>query len=259
MATEPRWKNAKERRGLLMEVLRSEPDDAACQVYSRQLDQYVTAQLAGEDYMARFPGLAVHLDACPDCADIYARFYELELAEAADRLPQPEHLPDPDLSFLLSENTRPLSPAALRSRLRATALAERLRTTLHRIGDQITFQLSAELLPLLRPSPAAAWVRAPNDSERYDKVLLALDPGETLRSDLPITLTAYRDAHHSGMCLLEVLVEPPGRSWPELGGIGVSLIVADERRRATTDAWGLAAFEDVPIAQLTDITFEITL
>jgi hypothetical protein len=242
-----------------MAVLRSEPDAAACRVCLSRLDEYVATQLADEDYVARFPDVVVHLDACPDCADAYAQLYELELAEAADRLPQPERLPDPDLSFLQPQASGPLSPAALQARLRTAALTERLRDALHRAGDRLTLQLSAKLLPLMRPSPAAAQTRAPADSERFNEVLLALEPDEELRPDLPVTLVVYRDAHHPGMCLVEVIVEPPGRSWPELEGIGVALLVAGERRKATTDAWGLAVFEGVPVAQLADMALEITL
>lgn len=259
MATGLGWGDVEERRAHLMEILRSEPDDTACQTCLSRLGEYVVTQLAGEDYVARFPDVAVHLDACPACADAYARVYELELAEAADRLPQPDRLPDPDLSFLLPGVTGPLSPAALRARLRATALTERLRAALRRVGDRFTLQFSTELLSLLQPSPAVAQVRAPAHFERYGEVLLTLEPDEALRSDLPITLNAYRDAHRSEMCLVEVVVEPPGRSWPELEGIVVALTVAGKRYEARTDAWGLAAFEGIPITRLTDLTLEIVL
>jgi hypothetical protein len=242
-----------------MEVLRSEPDDTICQTYLNQLDEYVTEQLAGKDYMARFPSLAMHLDTCPDCADAYARVYELALAEAAGRLPQPEHLPDPDLSFLLPQATGALSPAALQDWLRTIALTERLQTALRRVGDRFILQLSGELLPLLRPSLAAAPIRAPSDAARYGEVLLTLDAGEGLYPDLPVTLTVYRDNHHPETCLVEMVIEPPDRSWPELKGIGVTMIVAGERRKATSDAWGLVAFEGVSIAQLADVAFEIVL
>ncbi len=252
------WGSAEERRALLIEVLRSEPDDAACQACLDRLDEYIAAQLDGQDYVACFPDVAMHLDACLDCADTYARLYELELAEAADCLPQPDHVPDPDLSFLLPGTAGPLSPAALRTRS-AAALTERLRAALHRVGDRLTLQFSTDLLLSLRPSPAAAQVRAPADTERYGEALLILEPDEALHPDLPVTLTAYRDTRRPDACLVEVVVEPPGRSWPELGGIAVALIVAGERHEARTDAWGLVALEGIPIARLADLTLEITL
>jgi hypothetical protein len=247
MTTGAGRKNAEERWRLLVKALRSRPDDAACLACLDRLDEYMAAQLAGQDYTAHFPDVAVHLDACPDCAGAYARLYELELAEAAGRLPQSERLPAPDLCFLSREAAGPFS------------LAQRLRAALRRTGDRLMLQLSAELLPLLRPLPAAMAVRAPAEAERYGEVLLVLEPDETLRPDLPVNLTAYRDAQRPEECLVEVVVEPPGQSWPDLEGIPVALIVSGERREVISDAWGLAAFPGVPIARLPDMAVEITL
>lgn len=239
----------------LLRALRSGPNDAACQDCLDQLDEYVAAQLAGEDYRARFPEVAVHLDACPDCAEAYARLYELELAEAANRLPQPDQLPAPDLSFLARE-----SAATSASTGRAAAdLAERLRTALRRTGATIRLQLSADLVSWLTPAPAATLTRAPADTERYNEALLNLEPAQAPALDLPLTLTAYRDAHHPERCLVEVVVEPAGRSWPDLGGAAVALAFPGERREAVTDAWGAASFEGVPVNELAEMALEVTL
>ncbi len=75
----------------------------------------------------------------------------------------------------------------------------------------------------------------------------------------PIGLAAYRDAQHPAECLIEARVRLPDRSWPDLGDIPVTLIVAGERREATTDAWGLASWEGVPIARLSELQVEVTL
>ena len=259
MATQAGLGNAEERRARLAQALQTAPDDAACQACLSRLDEYVAAQLAGQDYVARFPDVAMHLDACLDCAGAYARLYELEIAEVANRLPQPDRVRDPDLSFLLPGAAGPMSPAALRARLRAAMLTDRLRAALRRIGDRLTLQLSADLLELMRPAPVATPLRAPAAGERYAEVVLALEPDETLRSDLPITMTAYRDSQRPDECLVEVVVEPPGRSWPDLDGNTVVLIAAGERREATTDAWGLVSFAGVSIARLADLTVEVTL
>jgi hypothetical protein len=88
-------------------------------------------------------------------------------------------------------------------------------------------------------------------------VLLSLEPDPGLRSDLPITLKVYRDSHHPEECLVEVVVEPPGRGWPDLGGLTVALSTGAARREAATDAWGLAAFEGVPITELGNLTMEV--
>ncbi|MCI0441323.1 MAG: hypothetical protein L0177_19655, partial [Chloroflexi bacterium] len=124
--------NGEDRRARLVKALLFQPDHAACQACLDRLDEYVAAQLAGVDYRARFPEVALHLDACLDCAGAYARLYELELAIAEDRLPQPGRWPSPDLSFLHS----------------GAGLMERLREAIRRVGDRLTLQLSADLLPL---------------------------------------------------------------------------------------------------------------
>jgi hypothetical protein len=243
----------------LVRALRSGPDDAACQACLEQLDEYVAAQLAGEDYLARFPEVAVHLDACLDCAAAYARLYELELAEAANRLPQPDQLPGPDLGFLRQGATAAPSATTHPAPAGDTGLAGQLRRALHRSGEKITLQLSAGLLSWLKPSPTVALTRTPADTERYSEALLNLQPALVPDFDLPITLTAYRDAQHPERCLVEVVVEPAGQSWPDLGGISVTLAFAGERRQAITDAWGVASFEGVPIDDLAGMALEITL
>lgn len=245
MATDVNWRDAEQRQALLARILQARPPESACQTCLEQLDGYVTAQLAGQDYAVRFPEVAAHLDACPDCAEAYGRLYELELAAATGRLPLPNRLPKPDLSFL--------APQA------APGLAEALSAAVRRLGNGLTFHLSAGLLPLLRPAPALAAVRVPADSVRYGEVLLALEPDDARRAGLPLGLTAYRDARRPEVCLLEVKVEPPGRSWPDLGGTTVTLTAAGDQRRAVTDAWGLAAFEGVAVAHLAQLMVEIEL
>ncbi len=243
----------------LIRALRSKPDDEACQACLSQLDEYIAAQLAGEDYAARFANVAAHLDACLDCAGAYARLYELELADATNRLPQPDQLPDPDLGFLRHAVAEPFSPTMRQDLLKPADLAEQLQNAIRRTGERLTLQLSNDLLALLRPSPTALLTRAPADTERYGEQLLNLEPAMVPDLDIPITVTAYRDAHQPEMCLVEAVVEPAGRSWPDLGGIRVTLLLAGEKRQATTDAWGVASFEGVRINKLAEMTFEVTL
>lgn len=237
--------NADQRRALLARALQARPDEAECQRCLNQLDDYVAAQLAGDDEAARFPEVAFHLDACVECAGAYARLYELALAEAANQLPQPDRAPAPDLSFL--------RPSPL------TALAEKIRSAVRRAGERFTLQLSADLLPLLRPAPVFAPVRARTAEERYAEVLLTLEPDETLRRDLPFALVAYRDAQQPDLCLLEITVQPLGQSWPDLAGIGVAITIAGQRREAVTDAWGLASLEGVPVAALPELLVEVVM
>jgi hypothetical protein len=62
----------RERRLLLARALLFVRDEQSCRACLRQLDDYVPAQLVGEEYRSRFPDVGVHLDACPECAEAYA-------------------------------------------------------------------------------------------------------------------------------------------------------------------------------------------
>lgn len=238
-----------ERRERLREVLQSEPSKKACRTCLSQLDDYIAAQMAGEAYLERFADVAVHLDACLDCASAYARLYELEVVEANNRLPQPAQLPEPDLSFLQTSQAQ----------AKQTDLAVRLREAIYCTIEKVRLQLSADLLPLLRPLPTTPLTRTPVDSARYSEVLLHLEPAHAPDLDLPIALTAYRDAHQPETCLVEVVVEPPGQSWPNLGGKSVTVTVAGEKYTALTDVWGVASFANVRIDDLAQMTLEVTL
>ncbi|MEW5987782.1 MAG: hypothetical protein AB1791_14200 [Chloroflexota bacterium] len=238
-----------EREARLSRLLREKPDEIACQNCLAQLDDYVAAQLAGRDYLAAFSNVAYHLDACLECAAVYARLYELELAAAGGRLAAVMHIPAPNLSVLLSGRSR--------FQRDGSSWKRDLQESVQRMGDWLRLQLSADLLPLLHPTPTLAALRAPADSERYAETLLNLEPDEALRPDWPATVTAYRDSHHPEECLIEVMVELPGRSWPDLAGIPVILVTAGQRREALTDAWGLSAFAGVPVSHLPDLTIEI--
>lgn len=103
------------RRGLGNEETRLErlrrvlqtPAAEACEACLRRLDDYIAAQLAGDAYLEQYPDVAVHLDACVECAGAYARLYELALAEASDALPAPASVPAPDLNFSGNRRGRP--------------------------------------------------------------------------------------------------------------------------------------------------------
>lgn len=210
----------------------------------KQLDDYIAAQIAGEDYLVRFTNVALHLDACLQCAEAYARLYELEIAETANRLPRPQQLPEPNLDFL-QQGMSDLS-AQLKKALRQTA-------------DSVTLQLTTALLSLLLPSPAIALTRAPDDSDRYGEILFKLEPEKAAGMELPVALTVYRDARQPELCLLEVVVEPPGLSWPDLEGRIVLLNVAGVTQEALTDAWGYVSFADIAMEDLSQTTMEVRL
>lgn len=224
------------KRAQLAQVLTQPLLEADHQHTLRQLDEYVAAQLAGQPYATLFPGVATHLDACVECAAAYALLYELALAEAQAMLPLPVRSPKPNLDFL----TQPSPPSLL----------DQLRGAIRRTGERISLQLTPALLPALRPAYAISTVRGPADEQRYGELLLRLERVDELAADWPGAIAIYRDAHSPSACLVEVTVEPPGRSWPDLAGIEVVLVIDQEQRNATTDPWGLASFEDVPVTAL---------
>jgi hypothetical protein len=243
MTTNPGFENEENRRLLLLSALRAEVDEEACSRCLNELDAYIAAQIAGQDCLIDFPETAWHLDACLDCAEAYARLYNLEKVVIMGVLPEPESVPAPDLGFILA----------------SAPFINRLSQAIQQLGDRTRLQLSPDLMAFMQPLPGLAPIRGSADAERYDEVLLRLEPGSPLRSILPLTLTVYRDAHQPGTCLVEAVLEPIGRGWPDLAGNTVTLISGSDRYDSITDAWGQVAFKDIPIAVLPTLTIEFYL
>jgi hypothetical protein len=227
-------------RERIRDALQNTTTEAACNVCLAQLEEYVAAQLNGRNVLTLFPKIAGHLDGCLHCAAAYARLYRLELAAVAETLPVLPRPRRPDLSFLSG----------------GPPLRERLQAALTQLQNGFRLQLSAGLLPLLQPPPALAPTRAAGD-ERYAEQLYRLDSSEILENDLPIKLSVYRDSEAPQNCLVEVAVSPPGRAWPQLGGIMVALELPDGRREQHTNSWGVTAFAPVPVAELSELLIEV--
>ena len=226
-----------------MKMLRSQPNDAACRRCIDTLQMYIASQLTGEDYLSRFADVATHLDSCPDCAEIYARVYELELAEMTDQLIEPEYIPEPDLGFL---NPQPVP-----------SVPDLLKQAVRQWADGLSLQLTAELQKWLHPLPAAQLRQSPTTQDRFSELLLKLPPERMPDWDLPISMTAFRDAQNPETCLVEVVVEPPGRSWPHLAGSRVTLQMDEEEKTAETDHNGLASFTAVSVAALPTLNISV--
>jgi hypothetical protein len=195
--------------------------------------------LAAEDYLASFADVALHLDRCVTCADSYARLYELEVALAADALPDPAAMPAPDLSFL---------------RQPAQSLLARLAGALTTSATTLRLQFTDDLLALLQPTQPSPLTRAAGDDARYAHVLYELQPQQLPPTPLPFKMTLYRDAQQPLQCLVEVLVMPPGVHWPNLGGYIVTLQIGETVMTQTSDAWGAVAFAALPLARVGEIT-----
>jgi len=233
--------NIHDRRQTLVATLLTPCNEATFQQCLEQLDDYIAAQLAGEDYMALYPQTAVLLDACPDCAAAYARLYELETAVRAQTVPQPTRIPQPDLSFLPQ----------------TTSLLAQLRQAFQQRLDGFSLQLTQGLVMLLTPPPVVT--RAPADSGRYREQLLRLGgQEETAVLDLPFTLEAYRDGQNESLCLVQVALLPGG-GLDDLFERTVTLGWENGGETAVTDWGGLAEFTDIPIAVLPQLHIQVAL
>jgi len=58
-------------------LLGREGADIGCQACFDLLDEYVEADLRGDEADARIPGMRVHLDGCPACQEEYEALREL--------------------------------------------------------------------------------------------------------------------------------------------------------------------------------------
>jgi len=232
------------RKEQLKAALQVKTGEAACDAVLAQLDEYVAAQLDGRDPFTLYPQIAVHLDGCLTCAAAYGRLYRLALAEQTETLPNLQQSRQPDLSFLTPTN--PLS-----------TLADRLRTAVERLENGWRLHFSADLLPLLQPQSAPVPVRAPDKSERYTELILALEPEKDLQAKIPFKLLVYKDNQTPTECLVEVWVQPPDRTWPQLAGFIVTLQRADQSYEQTTNPWGVATFTQIPIQTLDTLSITI--
>ena len=223
-------------------MLGQQPDEADCRLCLSQLHDYVMAQQAGEAYRSEFAWTAQHLDSCVACAEAYGTLYETLLAEARGALPQPAALAAPDLSFLTAVSDLP----ALLSR------------AIRQMGQRFTLQLNAALNNLLTPPPHAALTRSAEEG-RYGRKLLELTPDQVPEAVIPLTLAAFTDRERPDYCLVEVTVEPPGLSWPDLGGQTVTLAAGDKSWAAQTDEWGTAVFPDILILDLDTLFLDVVL
>lgn len=228
----------------LWDVLRSQPTPADCQRCREHLHDYVQNQLDDQDVDSTNSWVARHLDACVECASAYAPVYDTLFAEKMGQLPVPAAMPDPDLSFLpVADNN----------------LATKLRSALTATSAQITLQFDAVLRALLTPPPAAALVRSGADG-RYHKRILSLPP-DPLAADasLPFTLVAYADSQHPQLCLVEVTLQLPDQSWPDLGGYAVTLTLSSGSHTTLTDDWGSVAFADILQSELDTLKCDVAL
>jgi len=235
----------------LAQALLAPLDEAACTACLDALEEYITDQLAGADYTARWPAVAQHLDSCVACAESYTLLYETRLASHS--MLQPARIPVADLSFLLPATSGPLAPGALRAD-RPARLRAAIGTAVERSGARMRLTLSRALLNLL-PPPSAGPALAFRGGEGAPLIELTLDePGAEVER---LQLSAYAEAEAPEHCTVRIQLALHDRAWPDLAGARITLAAGDDRRQATTDAWGEAVFAGVPVKALLGLQVEV--
>ena len=64
-------------RDMLARMLGPDGPEVTCEECFERLDEYVEAELAGEDAEARVPGMRAHLEGCPACREDHESLREL--------------------------------------------------------------------------------------------------------------------------------------------------------------------------------------
>ena len=67
----------RERRELVRRLLGPGRPELGCEACFELLDDYVDAELRGEDADAAVPGMGAHLDGCPACREDYLSLRDL--------------------------------------------------------------------------------------------------------------------------------------------------------------------------------------
>lgn len=226
---------------MLARVLLAEHDQAACDRCLDQVEDYIAAQLAGQDYAALFPAVAAHLDSCLACAAVYNELYELQAMAAF--VPEPAAIPAPDLSFL-----EPALPALAQG---VPNLADALAAAVEQLGSQLRFTLTSALLGLAPSQPSLAF-RSESDAQPVVNFTL-VQPTEQV-AEFGLSIYRLTSSEH---CQVRVQLSLPEREWPDLAGVPVRLIAAGDVRQQISDAWGEVVFEQVPLAALDGLQVEI--
>lgn len=220
----------------LIKILQSGHSEAACRQCLTGLEPYILAQINQSSQDEEFPTIQDHLDSCVECVAAYELLYEAVLAEVAGTLPSPTDIPVPDLSFL---------------KVKTDSLLEKLGSALTATKNSLVLQLDQALYAMLvnAQQTQVGFARSGGNG-RYTNKLFQLNsehlPGDTI----PLTVAAFKDNDQDGICLVEVNVEPPGRSWPDLANLAVTLLTKAQKETAVTDEWGTAVFPQVNINYL---------
>jgi hypothetical protein len=225
-------------------ALSQQADRLTCNQCQARLPDYMQAQVEGQD-LAKFFEVRDHLSLCPHCQRYYQELLKIDHLILSGDLPQPASYAPPDLSFL----KRPSVPERLGEIIRRGAYWVQGQTrTL--VVDMGTF------LQVLNRQPVPALATRGEDHEPA-KTLYQIVLGAENLDDLDVEVTVYRQPDGSGVARVVVHVSVPSRLLNGFAGNQVQMKARGTTRATLTDEDGRAIFENVPLDELKEATFEI--
>ena len=220
-------------REALEQVLKTEPSETQFDAYLDQLDDFVAAQLAGEEYETQFPDMVAYLNTDVRLADAYNRLYKLEIDALSDKI-------------RMAPSIRKENPNFLDKLLKML-----LGGSIEYPPGAIAMLFTPDILSRLHVEPVLGGGAL--KALEAKTVLYKLDPEEHGLSDWPATITVL-SGDEAELCTVQVQVTPPGRAFPNLSGTEVSIEIPGlEPYEQKTDMLGVATFENIEIEQLSQI------
>jgi len=217
----------------LEQVLKTEPSKTQFDAYLGQLDDFIAAQLAGEEYETQFPDLVAYLNTDARLADVYSRLYRLEVDAQSDNIRVREFVPKANLNFMYP-------------------IVDPLLGAIERIKGAISIDFSSELLDGLQTKTVLA--SSALKASESKKELYKLDLAEHGLSEWPATITVLSNENEAELCTVQVQVAPPGRAFPNLSGIEVSIEIPDlDTCDQKTNMLGVVTFDSLQIAHLSQM------
>jgi len=183
--------NKIQRAEAVQQVFSIEPNQAQFNASLDQLNDFISAQLAGEEYETLFPGVAAYLDTDPELAEIYDRLYQLEVDTRGNNLRTPSSKPQFDLSFL-SQPPRGVIPPWLHE--------ISLENSMKWLREILEKHFIAGTLDLTSPTPALS-LRGDSDREPQQYTYFA-DPYHLFISITP-GIVAQTEAQIDGNVMNE--------------------------------------------------------
>jgi hypothetical protein len=236
-----------ERRiGHLFRALNSDEEDGlTCGECEDLLPDYLQAERQGVADAARWHQVAYHLQTCPHCAALYTELSDLIAFGYRERGVEPPTYPDPDLSFLRREESRPSQPPEIPWRW-------------DDLG-RLIIEFSTELVRAFQP-PAyqPAYARTGLKSDRSSRVLCRIALKETV-DDLGVIITAEETKDDPAYCIITVEVDIPSRGgWPHLADTEVTIKRGELKLESQmTDAFGKVVFQGIAADDLGGLVIEI--